>query len=113
MAVRCDVRACDLRHSITIQTFTKTRVAGGGHTRAWATHVTARACIEPLTGRERRHAMQLQDSVSHKITIRYQAGIIPAMRILFGTRLFNIRAAINLEERNKWIEIMADEGEAV
>ena len=107
---RCNIRACDLRHSITIQTSTETREAGGGRTRAWSTFATARACIEPLRGRERLHAMQIEDSVSHKITIRWRSGVTGKMRVKFGTRIFNIRAAINVEERSRWLEILADEG---
>ena len=109
---RCKIRACDLRHSIAIEAFTKTRQAGAGHTRAWTTFATARACIEPLSGRERLHAMQLQDRVSHKITIRFRSGVTAKMRIKFGTRIFNIRAVINLEERSRWLEILAVEGVA-
>ena len=109
---RCKTRACDLRHTITIEEFTKKRQAGAGHTRSWSTFATARACIEPLRGRERLHAMQIEDSVSHKITIRWRSGVTAKMRIKFGTRIFNIRAAINLEERSRFIEIIADEGVA-
>jgi SPP1 family predicted phage head-tail adaptor len=54
--------------------------------------------------------MQLQERVSHKITIRFRSGITAKMRIKFGTRMFNIRSVINIEERSRWIEIMADEG---
>ena len=109
---RCKIRACDLRHAITIETSADTRQDGGGHKRAWSTFATARACIEPLRGRERLHAMQLQDSVSHKITLRWRSGITPKMRVKFGTRILNIRAAINVGERNRWLEILADEGVA-
>ena len=106
----CKIRACDLRHEITIEKLTKTRVAGGGHTKVWATFVSARACIKPLSGRERLHAMHIQDSLTHRITIRYRPGVTPAMRIKFGTRIFNIKAVINLDERKLWIEIHALEG---
>ena len=109
---RCKIRACDLRHSIKIETFIRTRQAGGGGTRAWSTFVSARACIEPMRGRELLHAMQLQDSVTHKITMRYRSGVIAKMRVKFGTRIFNIRAVINIDERNKWSELMCEEGVA-
>jgi SPP1 family predicted phage head-tail adaptor len=112
----CDVKACDLRHTILIQAENPTTDAGGGQTDPWAspTLVAAvRACIEPLRGFEKLRAMQLEDSISHKITIRFRSGLTAKMRIVFGTRLFNIRAIIDPEERNRWLEIFADEGVAV
>ncbi len=116
MASVCDpVRACDLRHKISIQRANPTADDGGGHTDPWenpTTVATARACIEPLKGDERLKAMQLEDKVSHKITLRYQAGISAQHRVLFGGRVFNIRAVVNLEERNRWLQIFAEEGVA-
>jgi len=34
------------------------------------------------------------------------------MRVLFNGRVFNIRSAINLEERNRWTEMSCEEGVA-
>lgn len=116
MAKCCEVkRACDLRHAIIIQEENATDDGGGGLTNPWANPVEvarARSCIEPLRGFERLRAQQLESPVTHKITLRYRAGIKAQHRILFGTRVFNIRSVINIEERNRWLEIMADEGVA-
>ena len=112
---RCKIRACDLRHTIVIQAENPTEDAGGGQTDPWAsptTVATVRACIVPLRGSEALRSMQLEDKVSHRITVRWRSGITPKMRIKFGTRLFNIRSAINVEERSRWLEILADEGVA-
>ena len=56
--------------------------------------------------------MQLEASVSHRFTMRYRNDITAKNRLKFGTRVFNIRAVINVKERNKWLEIDADEGVA-
>ena len=101
---------------ITIQAENPTTDAGGGQTDPWAsptTVATVQACIEPMSGRELINAMQLQDAITHKITMRYRAGIIAKQRIAFGSRLFNIRAVINVEERNRFLELMVDEGVAI
>ncbi len=116
MAKCCDIRVCDLRHEVTIQAENPSTDAGGGQTDPWANPTkvaTVRACIEPLKGFERLRAMQLEDSISHKITMRWRSGVTAKHRIKYGSRLFNIRAVINVEERNKWLEILADEGVAV
>ncbi len=105
----------DMRHSIVIQSPNPTTDAGGGRGDPWATPIvfaTVRASIVPFGGREILHSMQLQDSVTHKVTMRYKAGVIAKMRIKFGTRIFNIRRVINVEERNRFYEILAEEGVA-
>ena len=112
----CKIRACDLRHSIVIQAESTTTDAGGGQSDPWAspTLVAAtRACIEPLKGFEVLRAMQLEAKVTHKITMRYRSGITAKMRIKFGSRILNIRSVINVEERGRWLEILADEGVAL
>lgn len=103
-----------LRHSITIKSRgTLASDSGGGGTYPWdVTKATARAYIKPLSGREQLHAMQLESPVTHKIVMRYVSGITADMRVELGSRYFNIRAVINVEERNRWLEIMAEEGVA-
>lgn len=113
MARKC--RARELRHKIIIQAENPQTDGGGGEGDPWAaptTVATARARIEPLKGSEQLRAMQLEDKISHLITIRYRAGIIPKMRIKFGTRLFNIRFVRNPEERNRFLELTCEEGVA-
>lgn len=102
----------NLRHKITIQSETRTSDGAGGWDRTWTNFANARAEIKPLRGAEQFRAMNLEDSITHKITIRYRSGITSHMRIVFGTRIMNIRSVINIDERNRWLEIMADEGVA-
>lgn len=112
---RCDVKASDFRHDIVIQSPRENRDAGGGFGDPWADPIkvaAARAKIQPLRGNERLRAMQLEDTVTHRITMRYRAGITAKMRVKFGARLFNIRAVIDPEERNRFLELMCEEGVA-
>ena len=101
-----------LRHVIALQEVTNTVDAGGGQGRTWATTAIVWAEVKPASGREQLHAMQLQDSVTHRITIRYCSDVKPTSkwRILFDGRHFNIRSVLNVDERNKFLVIMADEG---
>jgi len=57
----------------------------------------------------------MASEISHQITVRYQALFadtreVSAYRILYRTRIFNIHAAINDEERNAVITLLASEG---
>jgi SPP1 family predicted phage head-tail adaptor len=88
---------------------------GGGRGDPWASPTavaTLRARIEPLKGGEKLRAMQLQDSVSHRITIRHRADVTARMRVVFGARVFNIRAVIDPGERRRWLELLCEEGVA-
>ena len=71
---------------------------------------TVWAAIEPLKGSERLRAEQLENPVTHRVSIRHRAGVTPKMRIKFGTRILNIRAVIDPEERNRSLELLCEEG---
>ncbi len=112
---RPDLRIGELRHRLGIQAERATSDGGGGLTDPWADPVTVATVwgkVEPLTGGERLHAAQIQDRLSHRIVIRHRGGITAAMRIIFGTRVFNIRAVIDPGERGRFLELLCDEGVA-
>lgn len=67
------------------------------------------ASIYPVRGQEAVENAKLQLGVTHKIKIRYMSGILSNMRILFGTRPFNIISKINPEERGIFLELLAEE----
>ena len=107
----CDLTSGLLRHQITIQRESKTKDAVGGYDGStWATHLQPYAYIKPVSGFERLQAMKLEATISHKIYIRYVADISPNDRIVFNSRTMQIRAIINIEERDKWLELTCDEG---
>lgn len=111
------VNAGALRHRLVIQVEQPVSDGGGGQgADPWANPVTLATlwgAVEPLRGSERLRAMQIQDSLTHRVTLRYRAGITTSMRVVFGTRVFNIRAVINVGERNRVLELLCEEGVAV
>jgi SPP1 family predicted phage head-tail adaptor len=99
-----------LRHQVTIQSYTKSRDSYGGEVETWTDlHTGVWASVEPLIGREYLAAKQVQAEVSHKVRMRYIAGLLPAMRIVWGTRTFEIESILNVQERNRELVIMATE----
>ena len=108
----CDLTAGMLRHSIAIERETDTPNDSGGQSIVWATQYTLKAFIKPKSGNERVRGMQLESPLTHSVFIRYIIGILPDDRINFGGRLFQIRAVLNIEERNRWIELLCEEGVA-
>ena len=78
------------------------------------------AAITPLAGRELVQAQALNAEVTHAITVRYHrtfADPIAAanMRAVYRptgdvTRYFNLHGLLNVDERNRQIDIAATEG---
>ena len=103
---------CDLRHVVSIQRESVAADGGGGGALTWTTVHTVRAEVLPLSGREQLHLQQLEAAVTHRVTTRWIAGVTPKMRLLFKGRPMNIRVAINLEERDLWLQMLCEEGVA-
>lgn len=83
---------------------------GGQMVATWsAVAADVPAAIEPLRGREAIVAKQVQATTTHKITLRYRAGVTAKMRIVWSGRVFSIDAIANLEEANRVLEILATE----
>ncbi len=47
--------------------------------------------------------------VAHRVRIRYLSGVLPTMRITWGSRTFDIHAAPNTEERDIEMELLCTE----
>lgn len=103
------MRAGQLRHRIVIQQLAEGRDSAGGIAETWITFVTLPAAVEPLKGREYFQSDQLNAEVSHRIKVRYYPGILPKMRVSWGTRIFRVEAVLNIDERNREIQLMCTE----
>ena len=103
------MRSGNLKHKIEIQSYTETSNDFGEVTKGYSTFKTVYASITPLAGKEYFASKQLNAEVSHKIECRYLSGVLPSMRIVYGTRIFNIESVINIREANKTLQIMAVE----
>jgi SPP1 family predicted phage head-tail adaptor len=100
-----------LRHRVEIHSIKEVPDGGGGFIDEWQTDATVWAQIKPVSGVESLVGMQLQDSVTHDIIMRYRQ-LKAKQRIKFGDRLFNIQSVIDIEERGRWLQIRAEEGVA-
>ena len=83
---------------VAIQIATETRDDQGGFAEQWATLRTRWAKVEPLQGRELLAAQQIEARVTHRVTLRYFAGLTPGHRFLVGTRVLAIVNVLDLEE---------------
>jgi SPP1 family predicted phage head-tail adaptor len=103
------VRAGKLRHRIAIEQVAETQDPDGSVIETWSTFANAHASIEPISGREYFAAQTTQADVTHRICMRYLAGLIPKMRVKYGLRIFDILSVINVNERNRELQLMCKE----
>jgi len=108
----CDITPGSLRNRIKIQRETFVADGFGGGTKTFTDFAELRAFIKPISGSERLYSQRLEANVTHRIFIRYRDDLNTTDRINYKGRLMQIRALINLEEANRFIEIYADEGVA-
>ena len=99
------MRAGKLRRSITIQQPTNATDAIGGLTQSWSTFASAYAEISPNNGREAIQAQQINAQQPIQIRMRYVSGVLPKMRVLYGSRIFEIISVANLNEKDREIEL--------
>lgn len=108
----CELYAGKLRNAIIIEREISTRNDSGGENIVWITHKSLKAYIKVKSGTERVRGMKLESPLSHSFFIRYSADILPTDRVNYQGRYMQIRAVINIEERNRWIELACEEGVA-
>lgn len=72
---------------------------------------TVWAHVRPISGREFWQAQQINAEISHKIIIRYTEAVNRTNLISYNGRIFDIQYLINVDEKNKWLEIQALERE--
>lgn len=100
-----------LRHRIEIQQKTATQDTFGAPVDTWAEFATVWAEIKPASSTDRVAFNQATaPETTHKVNIRYLAGVTSDMRVMFGSRVFEITAPpLNWDERNKELTLMCRE----
>ena len=104
------MRAGPLRHRIQIQNRSLLVDEFGEESQVWATVATVWASVEPLSGRELLAAQQVQGETTHRVRMRYLAGVTSSSRVLFNLRPFDVRSVINKNEAGVSLELLCTEG---
>jgi len=106
------MRAGTLKHKIEIQQNDPTQDSTGAEVENWTVFDETWAAVWPVSATERLSMGKLQGEVSHKIRIRFTAGVTSAMRILFKGRVLDIMAPpINKDELNEYLDMLCREVE--
>jgi SPP1 family predicted phage head-tail adaptor len=100
-----------MRHCITIQQGTKVPDGQGGYSTSWTTYAAdIFAALKATRGSQFWISEQLQQRVTHSIIVRALEGVTTEMRVLFGARVFHIRAVRDQDERGRFLELLTEEG---
>ena len=92
-----------LRHRLTLEAAERTADGGGGASETWTSIAQVWGRIRPLGGTEVFESDALTGRLSHEIVVRYWAGVVPAMRLRHGDRIFEIVAVADIDERHRWL----------
>ncbi|MFP3564695.1 phage head closure protein [Paraburkholderia sp. SIMBA_030] len=109
------VRGGNLRHRLTFQVKSASQDDLGQPRNVWADAFKCWGEVSPMSGRELLAAQAVQAEVTHTISVRYRPELqnpkdVAAMRVLFGSRVFDINASMNQDERNRLVMLQAKEG---
>ena len=103
------MRIGDLKKRAVLQSQTKVADGMGGFTVAWVDSATVWAAIWPVSAAETIQAAMPTMTITHRIRIRYKAGIKPAWRIVWDGRYFNIVSIVDPNMAHRWLDIMVKE----
>lgn len=104
------MRIGELRHRVIIQEYREiVDQYGTPIDQGWQDVCTVWAAVEPIQGREYILLQNTQSELTARIRIRYRPGIKPAMRVVYGQRVFDIQSVIDPEERHIELQLMCKE----
>lgn len=114
------MRAGALRRRITFQVRSQTADSFGQQSTAWTDFLASvPGDVQPLSGRELIAGAAVNSEVTHLVTVRFHPSLtdpvkVAAMRATYfdgtTTHYLNLGAAVNVDARNRQIDISAIEG---
>jgi len=97
------MRAGKLRVRLALEEPQRVADGGGGSTISWAATTSLWGALRTLSRRERAGTGGRISEVTHDITIRHRAGVLPEMRFRLDTRVFAILAVLDDGDRHQII----------
>lgn len=95
---------------ITLQSRAAGVDAHGQPSTTWADVATVWAQAEPLRGRELFAAGQAQSQVETRFRIRYRAGVVPTMRVLWRSAPHDIVSVFEPQAGREHLELLCSTG---
>ena len=98
-----------LRHRVILSAPVATPDGARGETVTWDAVAAVWAAVEPVAAAERRVGDHLIAAVSHRLILRWRSDVTGGMRATHRGRNFRIVAAIDPDERRRFLVAEATE----
>ena len=102
----------EMRKHVTVQLCTNIKGADGAFTKAWTDRCTDWAAIKPLSSSENQQGKQVVGEATHVIRMRYNEDLLLTDRIVNGTHTYYIISILNLDLRDRFMELQVKESQA-
>lgn len=99
----------ELRHRIAIEQAVAVNDGGGGRDVSWSPLAEVWAAMRWSDGGERIQAEAVAGRSIGEIWIRHRMDVNPAHRFVLGTRVFDIKAAVDPDGRKRWLRCLVEE----
>lgn len=98
-----------MRHRVAFQSRTTVADGAGGRSVSWSTTATVWAKVSPLRGTEAIVAGKVSSPATHKVTIRAgSVAVDHSMRMVFNGQNYNVRSALERDERNRFVDVLVE-----
>lgn len=98
-----------LRHRVLLQRALRTEDEGGAALVTWETIAVVSAAIKAISGDEIELSDVRAGRSNFRVTLRYRSDIGPTSRIVAGSRILNVRAALDIDGRQRWLQCQCEE----
>jgi SPP1 family predicted phage head-tail adaptor len=107
--MKAPVKVGDLRHRVRIERGVRSEDGAGGATLDWQPVAEVWAAIWSREMDETFAHGHVAGKATHDVWMRYRSDVTPDMRIRFGARVFDIRGALDVEDRGRWLKCPVEE----
>lgn len=110
----CEISLSDFRHKITIQRKQDAPDGFGGSVTTWVNVAQPWARMKPKSGSEKVYLGRLDAKSMASIVVRYNSNyaILESDKLIARGVEYNIRSIVNIEERDKYLELLVESGVA-
>ena len=98
-----------LRHRLVLESPVRVSDGGGGAVRTWNIVANVWAAIDPRDGTESIVAEAIAGRNTFAVHMRYRSDVAPAMRLRLDTRIFEILAVFDADDRRRFLECRVQE----
>lgn len=98
-----------MRHRLVLEQASRTDDGGGGASETWLPVAEVWAAIATASGTESVGGEAIEGRVTHIVDMRHRPGVTPAMRLRLGSRVLEIVAVVDLEERRRRLRCLCRE----